>query len=235
VLGALLLGRSFERFRREDRSISVKGFSEREVKADLVIWTIRLRIASDNLQAGNSSLEESKTKVIDFLVKNGVKSEEIIQRDLMVADKQAVEYGGGNRDVQFRYLVEETIEVRSGNVDNVQRVSRMTNELLNAGVVLSTKNDWSGTGLRFIFTKLNDVKPAMLKEAIGNAKNAASQFTKESNTKLGKLKQASQGYFSVADRDASLAGQTDGQGPSAGTSDIYKTVRVVINVEYSIE
>lgn len=234
VAGALFLGRSLERFRREDRTILVKGFAEREVKADLVIWAIKLRIASNNLQEGNKAIEESKNKVFEFLIKNGINKKEVIQRDLMVTDKQANEYGNPNQAEQFRYIIEETIEVRSNNVDNVQKVSRMTNELLNAGVALSTKNDWTGTGLRFIFTKLNDIKPAMLTEAIQNAKKAAEQFTKESSTHLGKLKQASQGYFSISDRDAFLAGQEGQGGYNPGTSDLYKNVRVVISVEYSI-
>jgi uncharacterized protein len=233
VLGGLFLGRSVERFNKEVRYISVKGFAEREVKADLVIWAIKLRTADNDLLAGNQAMEASKTKVLEFLTRNGISNKEIIQRDLTVTDKQANEYGGNNTE-RFRYIIEETIEIRSTNVENVQKVSRMTNELLNAGVALSTKSDWSGAGLRFMFTKLNDIKPGMLTEAIQNAKKAAEQFTQESNTDLGKLRKASQGLFSIDDRD-NFGTQVEGGGYAAGTSDLYKKVRVVINVEYSIE
>lgn len=232
-LCAAFLGRSLERFRKEDRYLSVKGFAEREVKADLVIWAIKLRTANNDLLEGNRSMEASKAKVMEFLTKNGIGADEIIQRDLTVTDKQANEYGGNNAD-KLRYIIEETIEVRSTNVENVQKVSRMTNELLNAGVALSTKSDWTGAGLRFIFTKLNDIKPAMLTEAIQNAKKAAEQFTRESHTNLGKMRKASQGLFSIDDRD-NFSAQGEGAGYAAGTSDLYKKVRVVINVEYSIE
>lgn len=234
IAGAFLLGRSLERFKKEDRHISVKGFSEREVKADLVIWTIPIRIANNDLLDGSRQMELSKQKVFEFLTKNGISSGEIIQRDLKVTDKQANEYGG-NREEQFRYIIEETIEVRSNNVDNVQKVSRMTNELLTAGVALSTKSDWSGAGLQFIFTKLNDIKPGMIIESIQNAKKAAVQFTNESGTRLGKLREASQGYFSVSDRDNVLASGGEGAGYGGGNSDMFKKVRVVIGVEYSIE
>lgn len=117
----------------------------------------------------------------------------------------------------------------------VQQVSRKTGDLLNAGVVLST-DEWSGSGLKFIFSKLNQIKPKMLTEAINNAKNAAVQFTRESNTQLGTLRKASQGLFSIQDRDDFLSSQNEsGHAYPQGKSDIYKTVRVVISVDYTVE
>jgi hypothetical protein len=111
----------------------------------------------------------------------------------------------------------------------------MTNELLNAGVVLSTKNDWRTSGLRFMFTKLNEIKPAMVKDAIQNARQAAQEFANESNAELGKLKRAQQGYFTVQDRDASLnSGVGEGGYYDNSSSDVFKKVRVVIALDYSI-
>ena len=111
----------------------------------------------------------------------------------------------------------------------------MTSELLNAGVALSTKNDWQGSGLRYIFTKLSDIKPTMIVEAINNAEKAATEFAKESNTSLGKLRRASQGLFSIQDRDESLAGGGEGGGYDNGTSQLFKKVRVVISADYSLD
>ena len=234
TLGAYLLGKSFERFRTDDRFISVKGFAEREVKADLVIWSFKIRITTNDLQEGNASLETAVKKVNDFLVKNGINAKEITQQSLAVTDKQANEYGGQNGNERYRYIIQQTIEVRSANVDAVQRVSRMTSELLSAGVALSTGADY-GNGLRFIFTKLNDIKPAMLSEATKNARTAAEEFTKESQTHLGKMRKASQGLFSILDRDESLAGGGEGGYYASGTSDLFKKIRVVISVEYAID
>lgn len=235
IAGAYILGKSLQRFRTDDRFISVKGFAEREVKADLVIWSFKIRITTNDLQEGNASLATATKKVNDFLIKNGISASEITQQDLTVTDKQANEYGGQNTNERFRYIIQETIEVRSNNVDRVQSVSRMTSELLDAGVALSTTNDYRGTGLRFIFTKLNQIKPEMLAEATRNARLAAEEFTKESKTDLGKMRKASQGLFSILDRDESLAGGGEGGYYASGTSDLYKKIRVVISVEYSIE
>ncbi|MBM2815277.1 MAG: hypothetical protein HW421_2039 [Ignavibacteria bacterium] len=233
AIAAYLIGSSIERFKKEDRYISVKGFCEREVKADLVIWSMKIRVTNDDLKTGNAELEATKQKVIRFLSGKGISQREIIAMNLYVFDKETTEYRV-NTGNQQRYIIEETIEVRSNNVDTVQKISRMTSELLNAGVALNTKDDWRHAGLQYIFTKLNAIKPEMLSEAIKNAKNAGEQFAKESKIKLGKLRKASQGLFSIQDRDESFTAGSEGEYASS-VSDLYKKVRVVISVEYSVE
>jgi uncharacterized protein len=96
-LGSAILGSALKRFKTEDRFISVKGFSEREVKSDFAVWTITSSVANNDLAEGSKLIEEAKNKVVDFLIKNGVKQEEIIQKDLIVNDKKAQEYGPGDR------------------------------------------------------------------------------------------------------------------------------------------
>ncbi|MCE1199092.1 MAG: SIMPL domain-containing protein [Marinilabiliales bacterium] len=233
ALHGLILGRSLQRFRKEDRSISVKGFSEREVQSDLAVWTIRTRIADNDLAAGSKAMEAMKGKVVEFLKENGFKPEEIIQKDLIVNDKKAQEYEAGNAVISYRFIIDNILQVRSNQVELIEKVSRMTDELLRRGVMLSNRNEYQGA-VRYYYTKLGEIKPAMLTDATRNAHNAAVQFAKESSTRLGKLKKANQGLFTVMDRDESLSGQAEG-GFAAGVNDLVKKVRVVVSVEYSVE
>ncbi|HDP75225.1 MAG TPA: SIMPL domain-containing protein [Bacteroidales bacterium] len=228
-LGGYLIGRSIEKFRNEDRTILVKGFVEREVKADLAVWSISCRAASNDLVEGAKRIEQDLRKIVDFLISKGISREEIINREIRVNDRLANEYGGYD-NVNFRYVIVKVLQVRSTNVDRVQEVSRLTDELVRAGVVIS-KNDYTNN-LQYYFTKLNEIKPQMLTEATQNAKEAAITFANESGVKLGKLKRASQGLFSIVDRDQSLQG---GDAYADINADIMKKVRVVISVEYSIK
>lgn len=233
AINGLILGRAIERFKKEDRSISVKGFSEREVKSDLAVWTIKTRIADNDLAAGSRANEEAKNKVIEFLASNGFNPDEIIQKDLIVRDKKAQEYEAPNSVNSFRFIIDNVIQVRSNQVDNIDRVSRMTDELLRRGIIISDRNVYQGT-VRYYYTKLNEIKPEMLMDATRNARDAATQFAKESNSKIGKLKRANQGLFSILDRDQSLSGQSEG-GYASGVNDLMKKVRVVVSVEYSVD
>lgn len=73
----------------------------------------------------------------------------------------------------------------------------------------------------FLFTKLNELKPQMIEEATKNARVAAEQFAKDSDSELGKILNATQGQFSIEDRDANTP--------------YLKKVRVVTSVTYSLE
>jgi hypothetical protein len=170
--------------------------------------------------------------IVNFLLQKGIKPTEIFQQDLKVVDKMAREYG--NSDIgSFRYIIENAMQVRSENVDTIQNVKRMTDELLKVGVVISNIEDYRPS-VQYLFTKLNEIKPAMLLEATQNAKQAALEFTKESNVSLGPLKKANQGLFTIVDRDDFIAGQSEG-GYGGNVNDIFKKVRVVVNFEYSID
>ena len=232
IAGSLILGRSFENFRKGDRYVTVKGFAEREVKADLAVWPIRVRAASNDLSEASRAVELQKNKVVQFLVKHGFDAKEIIQQDLRVSDKQSREYGAVNLRDLLRYVVEATILLRTKNVDKAEEVSRMTDELVRAGVILSTKNEWQGEGPKFIFTQLNNIKPDMMAEATRNSKTAALQFAHESGSSLGVIRKASQGLFSIEERDSFPSGQMEGGAYSMGTSDPFKRVRVVVTVDY---
>ena len=121
ALNGVFIGRALQRFKKEDRTISVKGFSEREVKANLAVWTIKTRITTNDITEGSREIEINKRKIVDFLLKKGIKENEIIQQDLRVSDKLAREYG--NSDIgNYRYIIENAIQVRSENVDTIQSV-----------------------------------------------------------------------------------------------------------------
>ena len=80
-----------------------------------------------------------------------------------------------------------------------------------------TGNDYQGR-TEYLFTRLNDVKPEMIEEATTKAREVAEKFAQDSQSKLGKIKRASQGQFSINDRDR--------QNPHI------KKIRVVSTVEY---
>jgi len=229
-INALLIGRALQRFKMEDRSVNVKGLSEREVKADLVVWNLQIRFVYDNLLEGNTKIEEAKKKVVDFLVQNQISKEDIIIEGISIIDKRANQYENVQQMNTPRYLITQIIQIRSSNVDLVQKVSRMTGELLQAGVVIS--NNEYGNPIQYYFTRLNDIKPVMISEATKNAREAALKFATENSASLDRLKKANQGLFTIVDRTAALSTGEGGYAPS--TNDLFKKVRVVISAEYSI-
>ena len=235
IAGAFILGGSLREIRRGERYVTVKGAAEREVTADLAVWPMKVRVAGNDLAEAGRSLEGTRAKVLEFLSSKGFTQDEISSQELRVSDRQASEYGQGNMKDMLRYVVEATVLLRSRNVERVQQVSRMTDELVRAGVVLSAKNDWQAAGPRFMFTKLDTIKPAMLAEATRRARAAAAQFATDSGSAVGAIRRASQGLFTITNRDQSAPGQGEGGGGGDDQSDLNKRVRVVVTIDYLLE
>ncbi len=236
IVGSLVLGKSIQEIRKGERYVTVKGVSERDVRADLAVWPIKIGVVSNNLGEASQTLESTRNKVVRFLTEKGFTTDEISNEDLRVSDRQASNYSQTNMKDMMRYVLNATILLRSQKIDKVIAVSKMTDELVKAGVVLSAKNDWQGTGPRYIFSQLNEIKPSMMAEATKNARTAATQFAMDSGSRVGSIRRASQGLFSITNRDQPSSGQIDGgEGDYPGISDPNKRVRVVVTVDYFLD
>jgi len=231
VVAAVVLGRSLGEIRKAERFVTVKGFAEREVKADLAVWPIQLEAAGGSVAEVSQMLENTRAKVLAFLKEKGLPEDEISSQDLRVSDRQAKEYGDARN--LLRYIGAATIVVRSKDVDRVREVSRMTGDLVRAGVVLGGQG--GSQGPQFLYTQLSTIKPSMITDATKNARAAADQFAADSGSKVGVIRRASQGLFSIADRDQAASGEAAGGHFFARTSDPHKRVRVVVTIDYLLE
>ena len=228
---AAVLGDSLRLMKKGERFVSVRGVAEKEVKADLAIWPIRVRVTQNDLAEANRSADEARKKVLAFLSSNAIAPADIASQTQRVEDRQAKDYNTGRE--MFRYLVEYTILVRSTEVDKIQQVSQMTDKLAAAGVVLASQGNWDRSAPQFIFTQLNAIKPEMMASATQSAREVATQFASDSDSRVGAIRRATQGLFSISDRDKTTQG--DGAGGASGASDLNKKVRVVVTVDYFLE
>ncbi len=224
-----ILGESISSMKKGDRFVTVRGVSEMEIKADLAVWPIRVRVTANELAEANRSADEARKKVLVFLSANGIKPEAIASQNLRIEDRQAKDYEQGR--ASFRYMAEYTILVRSTEVDRIRNVSQMTDKLVAAGVVLASQGNWDRSSPQFIFTQLNAIKPEMMASATQSAREVANQFATDSGSSIGSIRRATQGLFTISDRDRTSQGE-GGDGAAAGVSDINKKVRVVVTVDY---
>ena len=214
-----LIGRGVENARIGDRAVTVRGLSERVVKADLAVLPLRFASAGDVLADVQADVDADLAVVRNFLAAQGYAAGEVDLGQLQVVDQYAREYQ--QQSVGARFLVAQTLVVRTPNVDRVQSTTRQLNELVRQGVVLQ---DYRGPS--YLFTKLNEVRPAMIGEATAAARTGAIQFARDSRSELGGIRSATQGSFEILPRDD--LGEGDER------SQIYKRVRVVTTVSYRL-
>jgi uncharacterized protein len=233
ILGGWILGAEIKQTRLGDRYVSVKGLSERSVKSDLAIWTLGYKEAGDDLAGIYSKSDANKKAIVDFLTKQGIQPGEIEPGQIQVTDTQANEYGGGNRAPK-RYIVQQPITVRTKNVDTVAAASQKTIQLLQAGIVLTNGSEGGG-GIVYKFTGLNAIKPDMITEATRNARASADRFASDSGSKVGAIRTANQGVFSILSANSGSTTSADQPGMDNADTSINKTVRVVSSIDYYLE
>jgi hypothetical protein len=204
-------------FKDMDRSVTVKGLAEKEVKADKVTWPLVYKELGNDPAEMYDLLTQKNKKVLAFLKSAGIKESDISVNPPVISDRQADNYS--NEIMNYRYKATSVITVTSTEVDKVRTLMRRQSELMKQGIALVTE-EYSGNGVVYEFTGLNKVKPDMIEEATKNARKTAQKFADDSGSSLGEIRNAQQGQFSIEDRDANTP--------------YIKRLRVVNTVEYSI-
>ncbi len=201
AIGIVVLGLSLksgiDNFAYNDRQVTVRGLAEREVKANKVTWPIVYKQVGNDLQALWSNINSTNETIVKFLTDNGVSRDEILVNAPQVIDLQADRYS--SNDIRFRYNVTSIITVTSSEVDKINALINRQAELLKVGIAI-TAGDWDNK-VTYDFTDLNAIKPDMIAEATKNAREAAEKFAADSDSNIGKIRSASQGQFSIEDRD----------------------------------
>ena len=217
VLG-MMMPRAVDRFRSFDRTVNVKGLCEREVKADKVIWPVVYRVMANDIQSVYDQTDRNNAEIVSFLRAGGIDDAEITVSVPEISDKYATEYGSNDRT--YRFIAKNVITVYTSDVDAVLALMSQQADLLKKGIVTGGGNDWENP-VEFKYEGLNDIKPEMIEEATRNAREAAEKFAKDSESRLGKIKTANQGTFTIEDRDSNTP--------------YIKKVRVVTSVTYYLK
>ena len=203
-------------FASKDRKVCVKGLAEQEVQADKVTWPIVSKEIGNDLPGLYERIGATQAKIKSFLIKGGVKEEEISLNAPQVVDLSAREY---ETNKAYRYIVTSVITVTSKNVDQVRQLIAKQGDLLREGVAIAS--DSYENQIQYEFVAFKEMKPKMMQEAIENAQTTAEQFAKNSHSKLNKIVSADQGQFSIENRDE--------------YTPWIKKVRVVTTVTYSLK
>lgn len=214
-------------FRHADNFVTVKGLAQKDVEADLVIWPLKHSSTGNDLAQVQAEVEANTQRVIVFLGTQGIGDKEIVSRKLEVTDLLAQQYRPEGADMA-RFIISETVIVRSNNLDAVDKAAQNIGDLLKQGVSISRDSQGGTAGNpEYIYTKLNDIKPQMIADATKSARESAQQFAKDSGAHVGKIREAYQGMFEILPRDSN-ASYTERQ-------ERYKTVRVVSTLKFYLE
>lgn len=218
VIAGYFIGNTLVAGKKLDRTVVVKGLAEREVAANLAVWPMQVTLSSNDLNELQGQLERQTNAVVSFFQQTGFDEEELNVGSPNIQDLQAQMYGGQSGN-PYRYVAQTDFTIRTSDLEKLDLASKRITSLIGQGVVIGSKNQWQP--ITYSFTKLNDIKPAMIEEATKNAREAAEKFARDSGSKAGKIKSANQGLFTISNLDENTGS--------------IKQVRIVSTIEFYLE
>lgn len=220
IFASLILTIGFNKtindFKNLERSVVVKGLSQKDVEADVLIFPIKFTRSNNNLTSLYEDLEKDRQSIMNFLQKEGIKADELSYNAPNIIDKLSDPYRN-DEQITYRYIGTGALLIYTKNVKLGKNILEKISTLGKEGIIIKI-DDYE---TEYLYTKLNDIKPQMIEEATLNARNAAIKFAQDSNSHLGKIKKASQGQFSISNRDKNTP--------------YIKTIRVVSTIEYYLK
>lgn len=219
-LAALILGiciiLAASRISNGTNTVTVKGLCEKEVMADRAIYPISYKESGDNLESLYNTVKQKNEVIRQYLKDKGFSDAEISIGTPRLTDRLADSYG----TYQSRYTINSVVSLCTEKVEQVIALQGDLSSLLDQDIAIGSGNEWE-TPAVYEITKLNDLKPEMIEAANQNARATAEQFAKDSDSRLGKITEATQGLFSIEPRDANTP--------------YIKKVRVVTTVSYKLK
>lgn len=214
VVGGYLLGDGIRRARMADRAVTVRGLAERNVEADLATWTIVISEQQADLAAARTGIDADARTVSEFFRRAGLRPQ-----DLSDAGATVSQYYDSNRGQEL-VTVRRQMQLRTNDVARARAAFARQFELIRDGVAID-----EASSMVYSFTRLNDVKPAMIAEATRDARRGAEQFARDSGAAVRGIRSATQGYFSITARDGD-------EGEGSGRDSPFQKVRVVTTIEF---
>ena len=214
IIIATSIFHSVKYYRSFDRYVEVKGLAEEIVISDQASWNINIAYSSNELRDIYKNIDQQQNKIIDFLTQQGINIKDVQKQTISIIDNNN---NYNNNTNLKKYSANSGITINTNNINNLQQAITNINSLVESGVLITS------TYASYLYTKLNDIKTQMINKALINAKLTANQFANQTNGKLGGIKNASQGLFTITAPDGNF---NDGS--------VRKKVRVVTSVQFFI-
>lgn len=225
IVGAWFIGRGIKHFREGYAKISVTGACERNIVSDLIVWKLSFNSRTRSTQDAFMKIEKDTKIIVDYLKEQGIAPEEIVVRPVSIAEDIQTVWETGKR-TSYGYVGLRTIEVKSAEVSNVERVYQNISDLYNQGVDLASETP------NYYYTKLNELKMEMLREASADARERALTIAEGSGSSLGKAISSSMGVFQIV----ALHGNDEySWGGTLNTKSREKTATITVKTVYKLQ
>ena len=232
-IGLIVLGfcinKGLQSFSNKERVVTVKGLAEKLVQATEAKIVLTSSFSGDMPKELIANLDKQVANIQAYLKEKGYNEMKISNINLY--DSKTYydwdwENGQRIKIKKDRYKASKSVTIIVSNVEEAEKIAN--------GMELDfvTKEMAIDVDCRYTFPELNTIKPELIAESTKNARTAGEQFAKDSQSKLGKIKTASQGQITIAGR---YYYDEEEQGSSAPQEPYLEKARVVSTIVFFLE
>ena len=224
IISTTIAMRTVEKIKITNRTITVKGYAEKEIVSDWAQWQGGFKVKTINLVAGYGKLEDDIEKVMVYLRSEGVSRDDIVVSSVSTTTQYKLDEEGRRTNEIDAYFLYQSVTIASSDTALIDRIARGSTVLIKQGVEFSSNHP------EYLYTKLDELKIEMLGQATKNARERAEQLAVNSRGKVGALRSASQGVFQITPKHST---EVSSRGMYS-TSTVEKKITAVVTIEYSI-
>lgn len=209
--------------------ITVTGSASKNFTSDLIVWRGSFSAYGETSKEAYEVIKKDSKIIKDYLINNGVKEEEFVFSSVTIEQQYRTEYNeSGNVTAVYPdgYKLSQRISVQSGDVDNIEAVSRDITQLIDSGV------EFISEAPEYYYTKLDELKLEMIELATENARTRVDKIAENSKSKVGKLLNANLGVFQITAQNSDS--EEYSYGGAFNTWSKNKTASVTVKLNYEI-
>lgn len=225
IVCILILSWAWMHVRAQPKVISVTGSARRQIQSDLIVWSARISVADPDLTAAYDQLKTGTDKVLAYLKQHGVSESQTTVSAVVSSKRHARDAKGNETEKIVAYELSQSIEISSTDTARIAEVARQVTDLIRDGVYLESDSP------KYMYTKLADLKIAMLADATRDATNRARQIADNSGAHLGAILDARMGVMqinAVHDDEVTGSGVND-------TSSLVKEITAVVSARFALQ
>lgn len=228
IIAAYLLGNSIINRNNGKGAISVTGLGNANFTSDLIVWEGSFSNTNLNLKEAYYGLEQDKKVILEYLISKGVKKNEIVFKAVQSRKDTKPKYVNGKYAGEdfLGYILTQSLQIDSKNVDGVEKISREITELLNKGIQFYSQPP------RYYYSKLADLKVEMISKATADARARAEKIAENSGGKLGDLISAKMGIFQITGQNSK---ENYSWGGTFNTASKEKTASITMKLSYKTD
>ncbi len=225
IISSFIMTNGFVEVRADKDTLTVKGSAKKEIKSDLIVWSGSFSYESSDLKQAYNGIKDSQNKVQKYLVNEGISENEIVFSSINTIQINRILPNGAYSNEVDRYKLQQTVEIRSKEIDKITEISRRATDIINEGVSFNSNMP------QYFYTKLSDLKVDMIGLATEDSKKRAEKMLSTTGNSVGQLKSARVGVFQITplySNEISDYGIND-------TSSIEKEITAVVECEFEVK